>query len=149
MLFTNSPLCLLADRAKLWSNTMLPQLFNSIYCSDGFFLNLCSVMLRLCTPFSAPQSPRLLKVQPTYCLATKGQPQDVRNRNIHIVGKCLWMTHLMKLTAIKETFWKLKPAEFWCQSCIILGWSMPHILPWRMTFCTKKKIASNTWKLPS
>ena len=60
--------------------------------SDGFSVNLCAVMLRLCKPFADPKSPKLLKIQPTYCLATAGQREQVRSRNIHMHGQCFWCT---------------------------------------------------------
>jgi hypothetical protein len=47
-----------------------PMIFGAMYCSDSFFLNLCSVLLRLSRPFAQPRSPKLLKIQPSYCLAT-------------------------------------------------------------------------------
>ena len=84
-------------RAQLWSS-QVPMIFNRMYCSDGFFLNLCSVLLRLCRPFSEPCSPKLLKVQHTYCLATRGQYQQVRNRNIHMKGKCAFYPCLKSMS---------------------------------------------------
>ena len=38
--------------------------------SDGFFLNLGYVLLSLCQPFLDPQSPKLVKIDPRYCIAT-------------------------------------------------------------------------------
>ena len=67
----------------------MPMLLDQMYCSDAFFVNLCAVLLRLCKPFSEPCSAKLLKVQPTYCLATRGQREQVLNRNIHMRGNVL------------------------------------------------------------
>lgn len=40
--------------------------------SDGFALNLCSVLLRLCEPFIKPvNNAKLLKIDPTYCAAVR------------------------------------------------------------------------------
>ena len=74
-------------RAKMWSHQMMPQLFDSTYCSDGFFLNLSLVLLRLCIPFSEPRSPKLLRIQPTYCLATVSDRTTAAARNVHMIGK--------------------------------------------------------------
>ena len=57
------------------------------YCSDGFFINLSAVLLRLSKPFSEPQSPKLLKIQPTYVTATRGTGEQLKERNIHMKGK--------------------------------------------------------------
>ena len=73
------------DRAKLWSNQM-PQLFHQLHCSDGFSLNLCTVLLRLCQPFAQPGSVKMLKVQPTYCLATVGEARQLVERGVHMKG---------------------------------------------------------------
>ena len=37
--------------------------------SDGFFLNLGSILLSLCQPFLDPQSSKLTKIDPRYCIA--------------------------------------------------------------------------------
>lgn len=43
---------------------------DSSIVSDGFMLNLCNVMLRLCQPFcDSPDDPKLLKIDPSYCCA--------------------------------------------------------------------------------
>ncbi|KAI0207125.1 Ubiquitin conjugation factor E4 A [Lamellibrachia satsuma] len=70
------------DRAKLWSNQM-PQLLNQL-CSDGFSLNLCTVLLRLCQPFAQPGSVKMLEIQPTYCLATVGDACQLTERGVHL-----------------------------------------------------------------
>ncbi len=57
------------SRKQLWSN-MMQQLMpvEHSHISDGFALNLCSVLLRLCEPFmKPPNNPKLLKIDPTYC----------------------------------------------------------------------------------
>ena len=41
------------------------------FCSDGFLLNLCHVMLQLCQPFFEPKHEQLLSVKPTYYHATE------------------------------------------------------------------------------
>ncbi|XP_013398421.1 ubiquitin conjugation factor E4 A [Lingula anatina] len=80
--------CLTANqgRAKLWSNHLPPELLNRMYCSDGFFINLCAVLLRLCKPFCAAQSPKLLKIQLSYCAVEMKTVEEGRERNMHLKG---------------------------------------------------------------
>lgn len=70
------------DRAKLWSSQN--PLLVSTLCSDGFALNLCTVLLRLCQPFAQPDSLKMLKVHPTYCIATLGDPGQLSDRGVHL-----------------------------------------------------------------
>lgn len=67
----------------------MPQLFNQMYAYDGFCLNLCYVMLKLCLPFSEPQCDKLLKVQPTYCSVEVQDNDKSLLKNVHAFGKCL------------------------------------------------------------
>ena len=77
----------LVGRAKIWSNQMLPpMIFGAMYGSDSFFLNLCSVLLRLSRPFAQPRNNKLLKIQPTYCMAT-AKPAS----GIHMKGEMVVM----------------------------------------------------------
>lgn len=57
-----------ADRGKLW-NAQAPEFNPANYTnvSDGFMINLCAVLMKLCQPFCAPQhEAKVLKVDPTY-----------------------------------------------------------------------------------
>lgn len=65
----------------------MPQLFNQKYACNGFCLNLCYLMLKLCVPFSEPQSDKLLKVQPTYCSVEINDNEKSQQKNIHAFGK--------------------------------------------------------------
>lgn len=57
------------SRKQVWSNMMSQLLpMEHTHIPDGFALNLCTVLLRLCEPFIKPaNNPRLLKIDPTYC----------------------------------------------------------------------------------
>ena len=48
-----------------------------MYASDGFFLNLCAALLKLCEPFTSPtKSTKLAKLKPSYCSRqAEGQQQ--------------------------------------------------------------------------
>lgn len=56
-------------RGKIW-NTHAPELNPAIYTNvtDGFMINVCNLMMRLCHPFcSKGGDEKILKVDPTYC----------------------------------------------------------------------------------
>jgi len=65
---------------------MLPQMFNAVYSSDAFFINLAVVMLRLSAPVIFPGSDHIPRIQPTYCLATVGDRKEARARKVHMIG---------------------------------------------------------------
>jgi len=75
----------------MWSNQMLPQMFNAVYSSDAFFVNLAVVMLRLAAPVTSPGSDHILRIQPTYYMATIGDRTQARARKVHMIGRS---THL-------------------------------------------------------
>lgn len=55
------------SRKQLWGN-MLQTMLSDSHISDGFALNLCFILLRLCEPFIKPgNNSKLLKIDPTYC----------------------------------------------------------------------------------
>ncbi|XP_066250043.1 ubiquitin conjugation factor E4 A [Euwallacea similis] len=80
------------ERGKLWNmHQAPPQLFpneNNSQVSDGFMLNFCSIMLRLCRPFcSNYKDGKILKVDPTYpAVPTVNDGADAANRGIHMYG---------------------------------------------------------------
>ena len=86
-------------RTKIWSSQM-PQLFTQMYASEGFCLNLCSIMLRLCKPFSEPRSAKLLKIQPTYCRMVAANEKEAREKGMHAEGE----KRLCKLSSMKNVF---------------------------------------------
>jgi len=59
--------CLAAntDRGKIWTSQMGP-LMSTTLASDGFMLNLGSVLLRFCTPFTEDKN-RMERINPRYC----------------------------------------------------------------------------------
>ncbi|XP_074648807.1 ubiquitin conjugation factor E4 A-like [Tubulanus polymorphus] len=79
-----------AGRAKLAHNQM-PELaiFHAGQCSDGFFMNLCAVLLRLCQPFCSVNNEipvKLLTINPTYCVTKAENKQDAWAHSIHMQG---------------------------------------------------------------
>ncbi|XP_052819357.1 ubiquitin conjugation factor E4 A-like isoform X2 [Mya arenaria] len=79
--------CLHANRGKvdLWS-AHETEVFQKDFCSDGFSLNMCHVLLHLCTPFSTPGSPMLLKVKPSYTRAAPATDQQAEELCVHSRG---------------------------------------------------------------
>ncbi|VVC44918.1 Hypothetical protein CINCED_3A005936 [Cinara cedri] len=70
-----------SGRCKLWNveTTMLG------FISDGFALNLSTVLLKLCQPFiSNSDSLKLLKIDPTYCVAKVQNSEESRERGVHL-----------------------------------------------------------------
>ena len=71
----------------MWSHHMLPEMFNAVYSSDTFFVNLSVVLLRLSAPVITPASDHILRIQPTYCPATIGDRGTAHSRKVHMIGK--------------------------------------------------------------
>lgn len=71
------------DRGKLWNQTQSIDLGVAINtASDGFMMNLCYVLMRLCNPFaSLDNHKKILKVDPTYC-AVKAESYE--QKQIHL-----------------------------------------------------------------
>ena len=59
-------------------------LMSNSFASDGFMLNLGSVLLRLCSPFtSGVKNPRLLKIDVTYSAAEAVVSEDAKLMGVH------------------------------------------------------------------
>ena len=95
-------------RGKLWTG-QTRGLLQNMYASDGFMLNLCTVLLQFCQPFSNPASltfpttaAKILKVAPSYCLATAGSDEDRTAKCVHCKGnidQCVPITPTIQMTA--------------------------------------------------
>ncbi|XP_071105758.1 ubiquitin conjugation factor E4 A-like [Haliotis cracherodii] len=126
--------CLQANsgRTKIWSN-QIPQLFNQMYCSEGFSLNLCHVMLKLCQPFSNPTSTKLLKIQPSYTCAVAASDGEVKSRSIH-AGRLNTETKLVQIEdesaqpspSSDTTYNFITECFFLTQQCLNMGFHMVH-----------------------
>jgi ubiquitin conjugation factor E4 A len=55
----------------MWTNEMLHMTGSAQNSSDGFMINLSSVLLQLCKPFCIPPTLKLLKVDARYCRLKK------------------------------------------------------------------------------
>lgn len=90
-------------RAKLWQSHM-SGLMNFNLASDGFMLNLSSVLLRLCRPFSSPNCPKLSLIDPTYCAAILDSDDQSDKRGIHLKGNLSNATfdHTGKFAILKK-----------------------------------------------
>lgn len=72
------------DRGKLWNAQAPPEMNPANFTSvtDGFMLNMCNVMLRLCQPFTSNfRDKKILKVDPTYCAVPNEKTKD---KGIHM-----------------------------------------------------------------
>lgn len=59
-----------ASRGKLWNSQSQLGFGTLLYVSDGFMLNVGSVLLRLCQPFCINlNDDKVPKIDPTYCSA--------------------------------------------------------------------------------
>ncbi|KAK0174457.1 hypothetical protein PV327_010224 [Microctonus hyperodae] len=54
--------------------------------NDGFMINLCSILLRLCQPFCTRNHEKIPKIDPTYCAAEIKDEADRQLRGVHIAG---------------------------------------------------------------
>lgn len=77
---------LFLGRAKIW-NSQLPEVYASLHGSDGFFINLMTVLLLLCKPFSEPCSPKLLKINPVYCSSPLSTESN--KNGVHLRSRCI------------------------------------------------------------
>ncbi|GFS09230.1 ubiquitin conjugation factor E4 A [Elysia marginata] len=71
-----------SGRGKLWASNLPANLF----VSDAFAVNLTHMLLLFCKPFSNPDSPKLLKIQPTYTQAVASGDREMLQRSIHLLG---------------------------------------------------------------
>ena len=69
---------------------MVAQMFEFLATSqaeDGFFLNLSTLLLKMCQPFMDPLSPKLLKINPQYCAVPVGSDAiGQESTGLHVVG---------------------------------------------------------------
>lgn len=65
----------------------MAEYFATTQAHDGFFLNLSTLLLKLCQPFMDPSSPKLLKINPKYCAVTVNSNAIAQeSTGLHVVG---------------------------------------------------------------
>ena len=74
-----------SGKVDVWSAHEL-EVFQADYCSDGFCLNLCHVLLQLCQPFSLPSNPLLYKIKATYSHVTPSSEDEREKMSVHARG---------------------------------------------------------------
>lgn len=73
--------------ANITRKKMMAEFFATSQAHDGFFLNLSTLLLKLCQPFTDPSSPKLLKIDPRYCAVTiSSDAIGLENTALHVVG---------------------------------------------------------------
>ena len=66
---------------------MMAEFFATTQAQDGFFLNLSTLLLKICQPFMDPCSPKLLKINPQYCAVNVGVEEIAQeDTGLHVVG---------------------------------------------------------------
>ncbi|XP_012254969.2 ubiquitin conjugation factor E4 A [Athalia rosae] len=98
-----------AGRGKIWNTDNDAWVSRSHTVSDGFMLNLSSVLLRLCQPFcSKLNDSKLLRIDPTYCSVEARNEEESRSRGLHARGMsgetCLIPTPEGESRPAAETF---------------------------------------------
>lgn len=75
-----------AARGKMWNSHGLNSgSGGGNYVSDGFMLNLGSMLLKLCQPFCTDlKDPKLLRIDPTYCSVIVKSDSEARTRGVHM-----------------------------------------------------------------
>ncbi|XP_011494935.1 PREDICTED: ubiquitin conjugation factor E4 A [Ceratosolen solmsi marchali] len=72
------------NRGKLWNSHN--EIIDDKSVSDGFMLNLGNVLLKLCQPFcSKPNDIKILKIDPTYCVAQVNENEHYEER-LHVIS---------------------------------------------------------------
>lgn len=112
--------CLHANSVKpyLWS-AHEAQIFNQDYCTDGFCLNLCYLMLKLCYPFAKPSCDKLLKVCPSYTKVVIESEQDAQEKWVHAQGLSMEPTFVQSKDT-SESLLPQKPAYHFISECFYL-----------------------------
>ena len=87
-LLLNDSFSIVSGKPQLWS-AHEAQIFNKDFCSDGFCLNLCYLMLKLCYPFAKPCCDKLLKISPSYTKTVIKSEQEAAERWVHAQGEVL------------------------------------------------------------
>lgn len=62
---------------------MMSELLSGTLADDSFFLNLGTILLKMCQPFLDPNSTRLLKINPHYCATVTSTGESA---GIHCTG---------------------------------------------------------------
>lgn len=94
--------------------------------SDGFMVNLSSILLRLCQPFlSHKVTPSLLKIDPTFCAAKITDKEEAKKRNSHMHDlhseTCLLPTEEGEDRIVSESFNFVTECFFLAQKSLDLG----------------------------
>ncbi|XP_043272469.1 ubiquitin conjugation factor E4 A [Venturia canescens] len=115
-----------AIRGKIW-NTQHDLLSGLSSVSDGFMLNLGTVMLRLCQPFCAKfNDVKALKIDPTYCSLEAKDEAESRNRGLHMQGMssetCLVPTNEGETRLASESFGFVTECFFITHRTLDLGY---------------------------
>jgi len=107
-------------------------------CSDGFMLNLCMVLLKLCQPFCQPASPRLLRIRPEYARKEYKEINDQETHQHHSLGLSRgsngYVDKYPGLTAL-STAWLFHHHQVWTTKFNKAGLLNAHSSAQQVNFC--------------
>lgn len=123
---------------------MVSQMFEFLATSqaeDGFFLNLSTLLLKMCQPFMDPCSPKLLKINPKYCaVSVSSEAIGKENTGLHLVGLDS-ETRLVIPPEEEHITLKVTPAFGFVTECFFMTHHCLHIGLW--TVCEKYRKLMN------
>lgn len=114
-----------AARGKIW-NSHAFHIGSPTCVSDGFMLNLSSVLLRLCLPFCGDLNDvKLLRIDPTYCAVIINDGEDTRVKGVHMKNSssetCLIPTEDGTTRPIAESYGFVTECFFMAHRAVDLG----------------------------
>ena len=105
-----------AGKPELWSAHEV-EVFDQTFCSDGFCLNLCTVLLFFSRPFTEPDSNKLAAIKPRYCRVVPKTEEEEKKYCVHARGKHKTFFTFPYLssnfTCINRIFYSLKALSEW------------------------------------
>ncbi|XP_035743487.1 ubiquitin conjugation factor E4 A-like [Vespa mandarinia] len=115
------------NRGKLWNSHNDINFGASLCVSDGFMLNLGSMLLHLCQPFCVKlNDTKVPKIDPTYCAVEAADENESRIRGLHMKGMtqetCLIPTPEDHVRPIAKSFGFVTECFFLTHRALDLGY---------------------------
>ena len=111
---------------------MMAEYFATTQAHDGFFLNLSTLLLKLCQPFMDPSSHKLLKINPKYCAVTVGSNAIAQETTgLHVIGLDS-ETRLVLPPDEEHITLKITPAFGFVTECFFMTHHCLHLGEWLM-----------------
>lgn len=111
---------------------MMAEFFATTQAHDGFFLNLGTLLLKLCQPFMDTSSPKLLKINPKYCaVSVDSNAIAQESTGLHVVGLAS-ETRLVVLPDEEHVTLKDTPAFGFVTECFFMTHHCLHLGLWKV-----------------